>query len=265
MLRARQQTHRHHRAWSRTTLRIGISLGVGAISLAACGSSSSPSATTKIPLSGLAAEPASTILATACAATFGAHSMAVASTFGVPSQVGGVAAMHWILTTGSNQGVVLYKGKGTAQAVIMPTISYLKGNQIYWSANATPPRPTAATSLASKWLSIPSSSANNSLMTPIINFASLQSLLLNCVPSIQPTKGRTGVVGSTPTVSLVIVSGGMTQTYFVATSGTPYIVKSTMTGGTTGNETAVLSGFNVQKVPHAPTGSSPLDPLLAAS
>jgi hypothetical protein len=172
--------------------------------------------------------------------------------------------MRWILTVGANQGTVLYTNRGVVHAVIEPVISYVNGNERYWSADASPPQPASAAHLSGKWLSIASSSPNNTIMTPLISLASLQQLLLNCVPPVQPTKGHGGTDGSTPYVTIVVNTGTTIQTFYVATVGTPHIFKATMIGGTSGNETTLLSGFSSQGTIRAPSTSVPIDPLLAS-
>jgi len=232
--------------------------------LAGCGSGSSgPTTTTTAKLSGFAAQPAASILADACAATYGARSMTATTTYGVPAQVNDVVSMHWVLTVGTNAGTVLYLHHGIVHAVIMPTISYLKGNAAYWANDASPPRP-GATNLENKWLSVASSSANNSVMSALIGQASLQGVLANCVPPTPPVKGALSMVGSTQVISVKVTSGTTTQTFFVPTSGTPYIVQTNVDGTTSGKRTTFLGGFNQQKVPTAPPGATPIDPLLAS-
>jgi hypothetical protein len=232
--------------------------------LAGCSpGSKSPTTTTTTKLTGFAAEPASTILADACAATYGARSMTATTLYGRPSQVGNIVSMRWVVTVGTTAGTVLYLHHGVVHAIIMPTISYLKGNAAYWTNDASPPRP-GATSLENKWLSVASSSANNSVMAALIAQASLQSVLVNCVPTTPPLKGTLSTVGSTQEISVKVTSGTTTQTFFVPTSGTPYVVRTTIEGPASGKRTTYLGGFNHQKLPTAPPGATPIDPLLAS-
>ena len=232
---------------------------------AACSSSAPPPSTTTTSITGFAGQDAAAILSQGCAATLASTSLVNDATFRAPAQVGGVKSMHWILSTAANKGTVTYQGGGIVQSVIQPVDSYIKGNQKYWTTNATPPQAATASALANKWVSLNASSGNWKQASPLIQLISLQGLLSNCTAQgITITKGTTATVAGNDVITIKIVNAGVTQLFSIQSSGKHYIVKSTSTGGTSGNETALLSGFNAQKTPGAPTTSTSIDPILAS-
>jgi hypothetical protein len=258
---------RDHHQW-RTLLRNGLFLlGLSGLLLSACSSSSAPptsTTTTTAALSGFAGQPAATILSDACGATLDTTSLVASTVYATPLKAAGVISMRWTTTKSGNSGAVLYLGKGALRSVVTPLTTYLRGNVAYWTTNAAPPQPTKATSLAGKWVSIATTSPNSGIAAPSLSQSSLQGLLANCVPPVPPVKGSVSRGGTTPTISVSVSSAGQVQTFFVATSGPPYIVKTTITGAPTGNQVTLLSGFNSQPAIGAPAGSTPIDPLLAA-
>jgi len=233
---------------------------------AACSSSAPPpSTTTTTSLAGFAGQEASAILSQGCAATLASTSLVNNATFRAPAQVGGVKSMHWILSTAANKGTVTYQGGGIVQSVIQPVVSYIKGNQKYWSTNATPPQAATASALANKWVSLNASSGNWKQASALIQLSSLQGLLSNCTAQgTMITKGTTATVAGNDVITIKIVNAGVTQVLSIQSAGKHYIVKSITTGGASGNETALLSGFNAQKTPRAPTPSTSIDPILAS-
>jgi hypothetical protein len=190
--------------------------------------------------------------------------MVATTSYKTPAAAGGVRSMQWTLTVGSSKGIVHYTDKASVSAVIMPVISYLKGDQRYWTTDANPPRPTQTASLANHWLSVASSSANNSVMAALLGQSSLQGLLANCVAGpATVTKKKPSKLGTVAVIPVVVSSATMRQTFWITAQGSALIIKSTETGGLSGSRTTILGGFNKQKPPAPPLGAVPLDPLLA--
>ena len=248
--------------WRAAHLRplTGVALAVlGGATLADCGSSTSsaPSTTTTVPLTGFAAQPAQVILAAACGATLPVHSVAVASTFSRPTLVGGLSSMSWTMTTAANRGSLRYTDKAVVSVVVVPTTTYIKAPAAWWSTTSAA---GATAALANKWISISSASASASIATPLIFVSNLQATLANCTAAGRLlAKGSLGEVGGSQTIDVIVTGGFTTQRLSVPTREIPYVVKSVFISAQVGTETSVLSGFGTQRAVLIPAGAVPIE------
>ncbi|MFF5704470.1 hypothetical protein ACFY7H_18495 [Streptomyces sp. NPDC012794] len=162
---------------------------------------------------------------------------------------------------GNCNGAVRLDGMGKLDIIKSAELVHFRGDATYWRGAAkqkhTPQKQTdqMVSMLADRWVKIPSSDPRAASMTNSCDLAKLTGDLGKSSPLAR--KGQTGTIGGKPALAIAFPSRQGTQTDWVATQGTPYILKSTVSGDSTAE--ALFSAFDVPVDTTSPKDSDVLD------
>ncbi|MBT2404494.1 MULTISPECIES: hypothetical protein [unclassified Streptomyces] len=162
---------------------------------------------------------------------------------------------------GNCNGAIRLQGMGKLDIIKSTELVHFKGDEAYWRGAAklksTPKKQTdqMVATLADRWVKIPASDPRAASMTGSCDLDKLMGGFDRSSPLAR--KGGTATVEGKPAIAVTSPTKDGTQTDYVATQGTPYIVKSTITGGTDGE--AVFSEFGTPVDVTSPKDSDVLD------
>jgi hypothetical protein len=182
-----------------------IAAVAAALAIAACGGAS--------PGNGVAAKPASTILARAKAAAATARTVHVA---GALKSSGLAVGLDLDLVAGKGgQGRMILNGSSVNIKAI-GKVAYFNASPAFWKKYAGA---AAARFLHGNWLKMPTSTAG---FSSVIALTDVRQLFGSFLGSGHPavTKGKTTTIGGRAAIGLVNKASG--GTLYVATSGPPY-------------------------------------------
>ena len=228
--------------------------------LSGCFSSGpAPTTTTTFPKSGLATEPASSILYKACGATRELTSATMSTTFFHPALSSNYSSGTWTVGPGGSSGTITTKGFGTVSVISTPLSIYLKANAKFWT-NLSASFATHATTLASQWVAVSVDSPSFPLVSPLADLGSMTRVLAGCFNS--PNTAGIGSANGIPLVYLHVHGGSGTQALGVALRGDPLIITMTQFSGSYTLSTTTLSNFNAATSISAPSSAAPIASLL---
>ncbi|MFD5510975.1 hypothetical protein ACFWIB_24820 [Streptomyces sp. NPDC127051] len=162
---------------------------------------------------------------------------------------------------GSCKGAVRYDGMGKVDLIKSTDLIHFKGDADYWRGTAAkehaPKRQTEAmvTMLADRWLKMPVSDAKASAMKHLCDLDKLTDG--GGRPNPLARKGETVTIDGKQALAVVTAAKNGTETDYIATQGTPYVLKSTVSGDETGE--ILFSGFGTPVDTALPEGADVLD------
>ncbi|WP_329313682.1 hypothetical protein OG723_16180 [Streptomyces sp. NBC_01278] len=162
---------------------------------------------------------------------------------------------------GSCNGTIRYEGMGKVDIVKSPELIHFKGDADYWRGAAakkhTPKKQTDAmvTMLADRWLKMPLSDARASAVGHICDLDKLTGG--GGRPNPLARKGETVTIDGKQALAVITATKEGTETDYIATQGTPYVLKSTMSGDETGE--MLFSAFGTPVDTALPDGADVLD------
>jgi hypothetical protein len=166
-----------------------------------------------------------------------------------------------VSAAGRSEGTISVN-KGTFQVIEIGSLEYFKANQVFWAAqNAS----TAyAQLLAGKWVYGPITSAP---FSNLVNFLSPRKVINQLFPTITGPFAQAGTssIGGQPVVAIVGTATGAGNGHlYVATTGKPYVVRLTGSGGSSSTGTVTFSRYNLPVRPVKPKGAVDLQQLSSA-
>ena len=232
----------------------------GALLLSSCFSAGpAPTTTTTFPKSGLATEPASSILYKACGATRELTSATMSTTFFHPALSGNYSSGTWSVGPGGSSGTISTKGFGSVSVISTPLAMYVKADAKFWTQLSASFAPHAAT-LASQWVAVSVDSPSFPLVSPLADLGSMARVLAGCFNP--PTTAGIGSASGLPIVYLHVHGGSGSQALGVALRGDPLIITMTQFSGSYTLSTTTLSNFNAATSISAPSPATPIASLL---
>ncbi|KMO95088.1 hypothetical protein [Streptomyces roseus] len=162
---------------------------------------------------------------------------------------------------GSCNGVIRYEGMGKVDLVKSAELMHFRGDAAYWRAVAakkhTPGKQTDAmvTMLADRWLKMPVSDPKAAAMGRVCDLDKLTGG--GDRPSPLARKGETVTIDGKQALAVVTAAKEGTETDYIATQGTPYVLKSTIAGDKNGE--ALFSAFGTPVHTALPEGADVLD------
>ncbi|MFI6149026.1 hypothetical protein [Streptomyces sp. NPDC051109] len=162
---------------------------------------------------------------------------------------------------GSCNGAIRYEGMGKVDIVKSTELIHFKGDADYWRGTAakkhTPKKQTDAmvTMLADRWLKMPLTDARASAMGHICDLDKLTGG--GDRPNPLARKGETVTIDGKQALAVTTAAKEGTETDYIATQGTPYVLKSTVSGDETGE--VLFSGFGTPVDTNLPEGADVLD------
>ncbi|MDK9495772.1 hypothetical protein QEZ40_007065 [Streptomyces katrae] len=162
---------------------------------------------------------------------------------------------------GNCNGAVRLDGMGKMDIIKSPDLVHFRGDADYWRGAAKQKHASQKQTdqmvavLADRWVKLPAADPRAAPMTGSCNLGKLTDDLGKGSPLAR--KGETGTVDGTPALAVTSPARQGTQTDWVATQGTPYILKSSISGDTTGAVT--FSAFDVPVDTASPKDSDVLD------
>lgn len=139
---------------------------------------------------------------------------------------------------GSCNGAIRLQGMGTLNLIKSPDLIHFKGDAAYWRGAAamkdTPRKQTdqMVATLADRWVKIPTTDPRAATMTASCDLAKLTGGTGKVSPLAR--KGAATVVGGQPAITITSPVRQGTAVDSVATQGTPYLLKSTVSGDSEG-------------------------------
>ncbi|MFI5637708.1 hypothetical protein ACIA8H_09860 [Streptomyces goshikiensis] len=135
---------------------------------------------------------------------------------------------------GNCNGVIRLDGMGRMELIKSAELIHFKGDEAYWRGAAklkNAPREQAdqmVAALAGRWVKVPASDARSTAMAGMCD---LDKLTLEAGrDSVLARKGAAATVDGVPAVAVTSPGKDGTETDYVATEGTPYILRSTLSG-----------------------------------
>ncbi|MFE2477156.1 hypothetical protein [Streptomyces sp. NPDC059389] len=162
---------------------------------------------------------------------------------------------------GSCKGTVRYDGMGKVDLIKSAELIHFKGDADYWRATAAkehaPKRQADAmvTMLADRWLKMPVSDAKASAMKHMCDLDKLTDGRGR--PNPLARKGETVTIDGKQAMAVITAAKNGTETDYIATQGTPYVLKSTVSGDETGE--VLFSAFGAPVDTALPEGADVLD------
>ncbi|MET9321776.1 hypothetical protein ABZX75_16520 [Streptomyces sp. NPDC003038] len=162
---------------------------------------------------------------------------------------------------GNCNGVIRLEGMGTMTLVKSTELIHFKGDAAYWrgtaKAKSAPKKQTdqMVATLADRWVRIQTSDPRAATMTSSCDLDKLTGHFGKGSPLAR--KGETATVDGKQTLAITSPAKQGMQTDYVATQGTPYLLKSAISGDTTGEIS--LSGFGAPVDVTSPKDSDILD------
>ncbi|WP_030865868.1 hypothetical protein [Streptomyces sp. NRRL F-2747] len=162
---------------------------------------------------------------------------------------------------GSCKGAVRYDGMGKVDLIKSAELIHFKGDADYWRATAAkehaPKRQADAmvTMLADRWLKMPVSDAKASAMRHMCDLDKLTDGRGR--PNPLARKGETVTIDGKQAMAVITAAKNGTETDYIATQGTPYVLKSTVSGDETGE--VLFSAFGAPVDTALPEGADVLD------
>ncbi|MEU8436665.1 hypothetical protein AB0F18_27910 [Streptomyces sp. NPDC029216] len=162
---------------------------------------------------------------------------------------------------GNCNGAIRMDGMGKLDVIKSSEFVHFRGDAAYWRGAAkmkhAPQKQTdqMVAMLADRWVRVPASDPRAAPMTGSCDLTKLTGDF--GTPSPLARKGDTATVAGTPALAVTSPSKRGTQTDYVATQGKPYILKSTVSGDTTGE--ALFSAFDVPVDTTSPKDPDVLD------
>lgn len=159
-------------------------------------------------------------------------------------------------------------GKGTIemnsyviQIVQVGSNIYLKANQAFWTKEAGA---SAASLFANKWIYGSKSSSDLGSLSQILNGKQFMKQVFGGSPNLQNTalnKAGYTTVGGKQALKISGSNGSSSGAIYVATSGPPYILKVTLSGGSQGHGNLSFRNYNQPVTVTAPQGAINIDNL----
>jgi hypothetical protein len=193
------------------TLSCAVGVLLAASALSACGSSASGN--------GVASKSADQIVAAAKAATKGLKSVHVAGSI---TSSGTKVSLNLYMASGEATGSVS-EGPLSFQIIVAGGNDYMKAAASVWQHYS----PAAATLLAGKWLEVPAGNSSFASLTELANANDLFSQLLASHGTL--VKGSTSAIDGVPAIAITDTTKG--GTLYVATTGKPYPLEISASGG----------------------------------
>ncbi|MEV6577223.1 hypothetical protein AB0M92_03530 [Streptomyces sp. NPDC051582] len=162
---------------------------------------------------------------------------------------------------GSCSGAIRYEGMGKVDLVKSTELIHFKGDADYWRGTAAkkyaPKKQTDAmvTMLADRWLKMPVSDPKAAAMGHICDLDKLTDG--GDRPNPLARKGETVTLDGKQALAVTTAAKEGTETDYIATQGTPYVLKSTITGDQTGE--VLFSAFGTPVDTALPPGADVLD------
>ncbi|MFB0631109.1 hypothetical protein [Streptomyces sp. AB3(2024)] len=162
---------------------------------------------------------------------------------------------------GHCNGAVRLEGMGRLDIIKSSELVHFRGDAAYWRGAArerhTPQKQTdqMVAALADRWVKVPVSDPRAASMTGTCDLDKLTGDFGKGSPLAR--KGQTTVVDGKPALAVTSPSRQGTQTDYIATEGKPYVLKSAVSGDTTGE--ALFSAFDVPVDTASPQDSDVLD------
>ncbi|MFK0234195.1 hypothetical protein [Streptomyces vinaceus] len=162
---------------------------------------------------------------------------------------------------GSCKGSIRYDGMGEVDLIKSTDLVHFKGDADYWRATAAkehaPKRQAEAmvTMLADRWLKMPVSDAKAAALKHMCDLDKLTDG--GGRPNPLARKGETVTIDGKQALAVVTAAREGTETDYIATQGTPYVLKSTVSGDDTGE--VLFSGFGTPVDTALPEGADVLD------
>ncbi|MFD6939827.1 hypothetical protein ACFWAP_27235 [Streptomyces goshikiensis] len=135
---------------------------------------------------------------------------------------------------GNCNGVIRLDGMGRMDLIKSAELIHFKGDEAYWRGAAklknAPRKQTdqMVAALAGRWVKVPASDARSAAMTGMCDLDKLTSEAGR--DSVLARKGAAATVDGVPAVAVTSPGKDGTETDYVATEGTPYILRSTLSG-----------------------------------
>lgn len=162
---------------------------------------------------------------------------------------------------GNCNGAIRLDGMGRLDIIKSTELLHFRGDEAYWRGAAklknTPKKQTdqMVATLADRWVKIPTSDPRAASMTGSCDLEKLTGGFGKSSPLAR--KGATTTVDGKPALAITSPAKEGTQTDYVATQGTPYILKSAISGGSDGE--AVFSEFGTPVDVTSPKDTDVLD------
>ncbi|MFB7785724.1 hypothetical protein ACFC1D_23800 [Streptomyces vinaceus] len=162
---------------------------------------------------------------------------------------------------GSCKGAIRYDGMGKVELIKSTDLVHFKGDADYWRATAAkehaPKRQADAmvTMLADRWLKMPVSNAKAAALKRMCDLDKLTGG--GGRPNPLARKGETVTIDGKQALAVITAAKEGTETDYVATQGTPYVLKSTVSGDDTGE--VLFSDFGTPVDTALPEGADVLD------
>ncbi|MEV6729535.1 MULTISPECIES: hypothetical protein [unclassified Streptomyces] len=162
---------------------------------------------------------------------------------------------------GSCNGVIRYEGMGRMNLVKSTDLIHFKGDEEYWRGAAaqkhTPKKQVDAmvAMLADRWLKVPVSDPRAASMSHVCDLGKLTGGSGRANPLAR--KGETVTIDGKQALAITTAAKEGTETDYIATQGTPYMLKSTVSGDETGE--ILFSAFGTPVDTALPDGADVLD------
>lgn len=162
---------------------------------------------------------------------------------------------------GSCKGSIRYDAMGKVDLIKSADLVHFKGDADYWRATAAkehaPKRQAEAmvTMLADRWLKMPVSDAKAAALKQMCDLNKLTDG--GGRPHPLARKGETVTIDGKQALAVVTAAKEGTETDYIATQGTPYVLKSTVSGDDTGE--VLFSDFGTPVDTALPEGADVLD------
>lgn len=159
-----------------------------------------------------------------------------------------------VSASGDTQGTVTTNGQ-TIEIIEVGKTDYVSANKAFWTANGGA---AAAQLFGSQWVSGPASSSTFSGFASLLSMSQVTSQFAN-TSGTSITKGATSTINGQKVIAISTKGGAFEDTLYVATTGTPYIVR-VVTAGSSGG-TVTFTNYNQPVNAKAPAKSVDLSKL----
>ncbi|MER6779232.1 MULTISPECIES: hypothetical protein [unclassified Streptomyces] len=162
---------------------------------------------------------------------------------------------------GSCNGTIRYEGMGKVDLIKSTELIHFKGDADYWRGTASKEHASKkqtdamVTMLADRWLKMPVSDPKAAAMGHICDLDKLTDG--GGRPNPLARKGETVTIDGKQALAVVTAAKEGTETDYIATQGTPYVLKSTVSGDETGE--VLFSAFGTPVDTALPEGADVLD------
>jgi hypothetical protein len=159
-----------------------------------------------------------------------------------------------VSNAGRAKGSVTLNGQTIHLIEITPEV-YFSAGEKFWVQSGV--GKSEAASLANRWVGVSSSNASFASFNSFLNLKKISAQFFPAPPAKSVfTKGRTSTVNGQ---SVIAISGtgtsGGNGTLYVATSGTPYVIRLSASQGKSGVGTITFSNYNRSFSVSAPRGA----------